>query len=1006
MSKYFNNNNEIIIKNSGDNLILTKNTCYDKSPIIDIMENLQIGFYYWNPKHPINEEIIIPLYLTDLNQIEDRRDDYSEIFKLRLDVDGNISYIDNLHAGDVEISLGFLPEGMHYFSVQIEDQYGRTSNRIFNEIWCINPDSYRITRSQTYIITDNDLDKFKIKKNNSSLEQDMTNTRAGLTALLAEIKNKGYRKAVLPYGTYRINRAPRYDDGKINNRPILMPSNFTLDLNKSTIKLNPYDDRDCGGIGKVTNVSVEFNKCIDSHLINGTLEGDYAERLQMIVNGQDAAVYSNGEGNQSVYFWGGRYNSLENITFKQLTGYMISTMYSDTFENPIHSTNYTTNKYLNIDGSIVDKEGYSISDFVDISDYKNNRIQINRYLGYGGFAGDDVCYNICFYDTNKKLIDGFKAMQFRSLIIPKGAKFIKFSCKFTNNENLAIFAPDTPRYCEVINCDFIDNKTCVAPAKFQHLIMKNITFTRSGQRLTPSAIDIEDGWEEGQDLFLQNIRVIEQSGTCDIICDSGMNLVFKNITNARVSLRNRMCGFVVKNCNLDRVDFSIDGISSVKNHYYKIDNSVIDNLTTSNTNNNDPKSRKIYFSKNSIAHVINNSWGCIYPVKNNIMLSNDPVYKDIGAQNLILEDSDIYINETMNTNNVIFRNCNFYINPSYDKKNKFINFRQNYETKAVFENCTFDLEELHFNYTYYYYEFNNCTFNCILNNHTSTANYKKKLIFNHCTFNNRCDNTMYYNEEIIMKQCTFNDKVSSAIYGNSILDYYGCDFRLYEDETNVFGKSKIINRFDCTEGTAVTSLPKIDGLICYLDAFDLNGTTTWIDRMGNYNAILEDFDPEALKAKNGLLQCRYDHYPEGYHGSSYISIPTIKNFKSIYICFQMHKYSGYSDTLMYNGKSILNYRYGDNYHYDPSSIIKTKFNQKGFTTSSPYNMGYGILYGEGVYRNIYYEFVDVDSKSDVIFFKNAGDATVAYIMLFDRALTEREVELLYAYHKKLNKTRG
>ena len=57
---------------------------------------------------------------------------------------------------------------------------------------------------------------------------------------------------------------------------------------------------------------------------------------------------------------------------------------------------------------------------------------------------------------------------------------------------------------------FIDNRTCAAINQVQHFSFINCDFTRSGQSITPSEIDFEDGWEACQDVFILNCKEKEK----------------------------------------------------------------------------------------------------------------------------------------------------------------------------------------------------------------------------------------------------------------------------------------------------------------------------------------------------------------------------------------------------------------------------------------------------------------------------------------------------------------
>ena len=180
----------------------------DDKPSITVNEEeipyIQINYY--SPKIEDTEDVIIPFYATDFYQKEYLQDDYSEEFKLRYELDGKVSY-KNIKAGDNEANFGKVEKGLHWYSLQLEDKYGRLSRRIYNEIWVINKEEYEIKEEETYIVTDKDLAQYNINKENSEVVEDMVNNRMGLTNLFHDLQEQGYRKCVLPNGIYRVNRA-------------------------------------------------------------------------------------------------------------------------------------------------------------------------------------------------------------------------------------------------------------------------------------------------------------------------------------------------------------------------------------------------------------------------------------------------------------------------------------------------------------------------------------------------------------------------------------------------------------------------------------------------------------------------------------------------------------------------------------------------------------------------------------------------------------------------------
>ena len=285
---------------------------------INELEIPWISIYYYPARQNINTDIVIPLYITDYYQKEYTFNDNSEYFTVKYEVDGIEHQIKNIPAGDYNLHLGQLNAGMHYYGVQIVDSHGRSSRTIFNDLWVVDPNEYEIKESETYTITDNDLTTYSINKNNSEVVDDMINNRVGLSQLFLDLQSQGYRKAILPTGIYRINRCTRLGTIESKDTPIQIPTNFTLDMNGSTFKLHPYNDTEYGTISDVENLMVRMYNCVDSHIINGTFEGDYFERQE---NGWISG--NNGEDSNTFNSYGSYFSSLDNITIKQTTGYNV-----------------------------------------------------------------------------------------------------------------------------------------------------------------------------------------------------------------------------------------------------------------------------------------------------------------------------------------------------------------------------------------------------------------------------------------------------------------------------------------------------------------------------------------------------------------------------------------------------------------------------------------------------------------------------------------------------------
>lgn len=687
-----------------------------------------VATYYFEPIVYTTNKVTIPIYITDYNQ-EEYRYGTTEIFtfNLRLEVDGNVTWINDLCSGDHILDLGILSKGNHHFNIEVTDQFGKKSCRLFNEILVVDENEYIISQEETYTITDADLNRHSINKNDSNVLEDMINCRNGLTALLSEIRENGYRKCILPKGIYRVNRAIENINGE--NAPIDIPSGLTVDLNKSTIKLHPYDDREYGDVAGVGSLMLRMKDCIDSHIVNGTLEGDYAERQEMMwKDGTNAIVNSNGEHNRCFYMYGGKYNSFEDITMKQITGYSLAVGMS--LDNIIvrDLPTFIDNIAIDETGNTIIKDGYCTCDYYNLQDYlESEYISINIWLSFGGIQGEHWDMDLNFYDINKTFIEGFKCQQHRRVKIPQDSQYIRVTFRAKVNELGSFFINNSPsaRYCTFKNIEAIDNRTCLAPNQFQHLLYENIKFTRTGQSITPCVIDLEDGWDQAQDFYLRRCSILEPTGTADLIDISGINHVVEDCNNFRFIFRGGINGLVVKNnddCNLMvgfgmktkntirifnnenlTLNFALEGSTWVKSlPIYIKDNNIVNSLledTTSEYGN-------FIFSKNNLTNC----------TLGNSIIKECEIYKDISSK--YIYDVKVY-------------NCNFYSMGDYPFDFSF----NKLNVDRVFSNCNYKSEVNFRNHNWFNSGmWHNCTFEKAFNIETSSQNYNIPITFTKCTF--------------------------------------------------------------------------------------------------------------------------------------------------------------------------------------------------------------------------------------------------------------------------------
>ncbi len=720
-----------------------------------------IQINYYSPRMEDTQDIIIPFYATDFYQKEYLQDDCSETFKLRYELDGEVFY-KNIKAGDNEVNFGKVGKGIHWYSLQLEDKYGRLSRRIFNEIWVVNKEEYEIKESETHIITDDDLIKYNINKANSEIVEDMINNRMGLTNLFHDLQEQGYRKCVLPNGIYRVNRAKRRGVGE--ETPIDIPTRFTVDMNGSTFKLHPYNDRDYGNIGQVENLMVRMTDTFDSHVVNGTFEGDYAERK---ANGW--ATGYNGEASNCFISYGGEFNSLDNITITQVTGYN---------SNVSQEGSYGWGKLGAWEDNVVVKngidtvkKGYVTSKLSVIEEplLASHYMVASVWLGYGGLRGERWNIDFHFYDENQNFIETIRTYQFTRCRIPENAKYyrVTFFGSSSDMGGISIHHMKSGRGFIYNNCHWIDNRTCSNPNQFQHLTYLNCDFTRSGQSITPCEIDCEDGWEQMQDLFLEGCEIKEHVGTGCLIDCAGINHQMENCKNFNFTARYSLRGITMRNNENCGLNLTVG---------YKTGNTV------RCYNNTMPFfsywDTGEYFEKEKMGYIIKNNTlnGLPSSNKDNIGVIKDCVCYGIGGKDVNVVDSILYRTDPKVDyihENMYYTNCIFKGTEGQDQMKFSFN---RFNVKRIYEGCTFEAPTFFApNNQFNSGIWNNCTFKDTLLIKPNIQESTKALCmgaiqFNYCIFEKDLTIDTRYSE-IQFNGCQFLGNIIYKDNAKSLVEF-------------------------------------------------------------------------------------------------------------------------------------------------------------------------------------------------------------------------------------------
>lgn len=718
-----------------------------KKEILNWNESPYISTYYFNFKPTINEDVIIPFYVTDYNQSEYLENVNNLEIYVVYQVDNNNAQFISVPLGDNEINLGKLSEGEHYFSLQAVDKTSKVrSNKLYNEILVINPETYNIKDNEVYSVTKNDLTQYGITDIDTTDDTKVTNNRIGLNNLFLDLKSKGYRKCILPAnGYYRVKCTSR-------SITIDIPSQFTVDMNGSTFKLNTITENNSGIL------LVRFNNCYDSHLINGILEGDRFERKSL---GLERSY--NGEPINTLMYYGGKYCSFENLKVKATTGH--TTMGSGV-NKALGSCRNFTNTFI-VNGEENPNDDWITSDYVDISKALSfGWITFGKYLGFRGVIGKSLILYINYYDANKNYLETVVAYQYRRTKIPTGAKYVRLSVMgdISSIAEVGFFYNDLGINHTIKNIDFEETRTtAIAVSTANNLLIDNCSFTNCGYSITPCPVDFEDGWQECQDIYFRNCkRIGERPGSADIIDNSGYNHVYENNENLGLRIRYSVVGLVMRNSPRS-VGLTWARGYETGSKFARIYNNTINGTVGSATDDSDEG-----IISSLVKDCIINCTGQLVASTKTFKYLNCNIYNLNGRRGRY-DNCKIHPGAYL-MEDFEFNNCNFY---NMEDANSSIRFSFNaYDVDRKFLNCSFksvSTLDAHNQFNSGYFE--NCIFEKDVTIKPNNANTLGDIQFVNCIFEKNTTinikNAACYVEFI---NCTFKGKKVFVGYGevNSI----------------------------------------------------------------------------------------------------------------------------------------------------------------------------------------------------------------------------------------------
>lgn len=577
--------------------IFTKSTEFDTN----LNHVPYISTYYIKPIVSPKDDVIIDFYVTDYNHKEYVAEDKSEEFTLTLKSEGKKTLVKkNIKAGDNSINIGKFKElGEKKFSIFATDKYGRNSHELFNFFLVQDKQSVK-----SYTMTNADLNKYNIKNNDNyekkqivtlklnsptnddvslklndastkiipkpngyttiiadtigngepgnwwgetiikygekynktSVLEESKNTRIGIQKLLDDKKSEGYTTLKLLPGIYRIDHV----------EPIYIPTEFTLDMNDSTLKLNQFTGD--------KSLMIDLNNTFNSHVINGTIEGDYYSHDYK--NSPNNSEWVNGIniGGES------KYSSFDNLVVKDITGYGGSNGIANSRDKTLRYTYLQptdigdTFKLGDIDrtnGSDIKSKDRTTSDFIDIKGYADiGYLSVSKYLGYQG--NSSATWNlVCnFYDENKNFIESVDSYQYRRVGVPSNASFMRVTIlneDYPKDLSVQLFRVPTHSAFKSVkfeNCRAVG----LAQAAMKDMLVENCEFTNSGQTLAKCAYDAEDGWDTMQDVTFRGLNFHDNPNNDFLTC-AGHNFIVEDMVAGNVYFWERTNSYVVRNSN-------------------------------------------------------------------------------------------------------------------------------------------------------------------------------------------------------------------------------------------------------------------------------------------------------------------------------------------------------------------------------------------------------------------------------------------------------------------------
>ncbi|MEO6907789.1 MAG: hypothetical protein ABI210_07855, partial [Abditibacteriaceae bacterium] len=313
----------------------------------------------------------------------------------------------------------------------------------------------------------------------------------------------------------------------------------------------------------------------DSHVVNGTFEGDLKEHDFKKAPNYSEFVCAVNMGIDT------QYSSFENIKVVDVTGYGTNTGIGGNgrgdYTTVVLDAGTFTPGDINEKGEPFPSEVRTSTEKpVDISAFlkAHGFFQLGLYLGYQSNPVDNWVYKASFYDADEKFIESIEGYVYRRMYPPASAKFVRFTLlsKMTPG-GLSLFDFRPPYNCAYINVHH-ENIRCVGmcPSGFNNLLAEGNTFENCGWELARCAFDAEDGWDLMQDLTFRN-NIFGKNQATEFTSAAGHNFVMEGNTMG-ANMWDRTNSAVFRNNKIKNASFLFG--NPVRSGYHRISHNTFE----------------------------------------------------------------------------------------------------------------------------------------------------------------------------------------------------------------------------------------------------------------------------------------------------------------------------------------------------------------------------------------------------------------------------------------------